>query len=144
MSNAPELTITRVFSAPRERVWRAWTDPAEIRQWMCPSGFEVTHNEGEVVPGGAWRMAMRSEEFGELWLHGVYRVVSPPEHLVFTTVWEESGPEEHEMQITVTFADHADGTLMTFHQTPFQSAESRDSHVSGWQECFDKLDRVVA
>lgn len=141
---APELTMTRVFAAPRERVWAAWTEPDEIRAWMCPNGFEVTHSEGDLAPGGAWRMAMRSDEWGELWLSGVYRELDPPQRLVFTTAWEEADAPWHEMLITVTLAEHPDGTEMTFHQAVFQSADSRDSHRDGWGECFDRLHHVLA
>lgn len=85
-------------------------------------------------------MCMSSEEHGTFCCHGVWREITPPERLVFTTAWENpDGPPEHEMLITVTFADLGGRTEMTFHQAPFIHEQSRDSLNDGWSECFDKL-----
>jgi uncharacterized protein YndB with AHSA1/START domain len=141
----PELVITRVFDAPRELVFAAWTDPEQFRVWSVPTNFVVTHAEGDVRPGGAWRSAMRSDEWGELWLHGVWLEVAPPERLSFTTAWEtDDGSPDHEMLITVTFTDVDGKTKMRFHQAAFIHEQSRDSHRDGWSECFDNLDSHLA
>lgn len=141
-TTGPELVITRVFDAPRELVYAAWTDPDQLAAWSGPDSFAIVHIEGEVRPGGRWRMGMRSAEYGEYCNHGEWREVVPPERLVFTTAWEEpDGTPEHEMLVTVTFTDLGDGrTEMTFHQAAFMHERSRDSHREGWTECFDKLD----
>jgi uncharacterized protein YndB with AHSA1/START domain len=65
-----------------------------------------------------------------------------PERLVFTFIWDDE--PDHEMLVTVTFADRSGKTEMTFRQAPFTSVESRDSHVEGWDECFDRLEAYVA
>lgn len=136
----PTLVITRMFDAPREAVWAAWTDPKQIVQWSGPQNFTVPHWEADARVGGAWRLCMNSPEYGDLWQHGVYHEITPPERLVFTFAWEERGGDpEHVMLITLTFADVAGKTEMRFHQVPFASVESRDSHDHGWSECFDKL-----
>jgi uncharacterized protein YndB with AHSA1/START domain len=141
----PALEITRTFEAPRELVFAAWIDLAQLTEWSGPEGFTVTHFEGEAVPGGAYRMCMRSDEHGDIWSHGVWRELLPPERLVFTTAWETTdGSPEHEMLITVTLTDRGDRTEMHFRQAVFTSAESRDSHNDGWTECFDKLDALLA
>ena len=83
------LVIDRVFDAPRERVWKAWADPAQAKRWMGPHGFTATHLEGELRPGGAWRACLRRDADGEeLWQGGVYREVVEPERLVFTFAWD--------------------------------------------------------
>src|SRR4051794_38412563 len=72
-SAAPELFITRVFDAPRERVFEAWTKPEHLVHWSAPNGYTMPHCEGELRPGGQWRCCMRSPEGVDLWLGGVYR-----------------------------------------------------------------------
>lgn len=135
-----ELVITRVFDAPRELVWAAWTHPDHARAWG-PKGTSWTFAEAEVAPGGAWRRCMVADADGtEYWSHGVYREVVEPERLVFTFAWEErDGSPEHETLVTVTLADLGGRTRMTFRQAPFASAESRDGHEGGWSEAFDDL-----
>ena len=137
----PELEITRVFDAPRELVWAAWTDLEQLARWSGPRGFEITFNESDLRPGGAWRMGMRSQQWGEIWQHGVFREIDRPDRLVFTTAWEEpAGTPEHEMLVTIGFAEVDGKTEMTFHQAAFSAEPSRDSHIDGWTQCFDKLD----
>ena len=135
-----ELVITRVFDAPRELVWAAWTHPDHARAWG-PKGMRWTFAEADVAPGGAWRRCMVADADGtEYWSHGVYREVVEPERLVFTFAWEErDGSPEHETLVTVTLADLGGRTRMTFRQAPFVSAESRDGHEGGWSEAFDDL-----
>ena len=141
----PGLEIRRVFDAPRELVWKAWTDPAQVELWSGPRGFEVISNESDLRVGGAWRMGMRSDEWGEIWQHGEFREIEPPARLVFTTAWEEpEGTPEHEMMITIGFAEAGGKTELTFQQETFISEQSRDSHIDGWSQCFDKFDEYLA
>jgi len=144
-TNDEGISITRIFDAPREAVWAAWTDPEQVASWSGPRGFEITSNHADLRPGGAWRMAMRSDERGELWQHGVFREVVRPELLVFTTAWEQPDETpEHEMVVTIRFAELDGKTEMTFHQTSFTSEQSRDSHIDGWTQCLDKLGEHLA
>jgi uncharacterized protein YndB with AHSA1/START domain len=139
-----ELVITRVFDAPPERVFRAWTEREHLLRWCAPRGFTVTHAEGDVRPGGAWRSCMRSPEGVDYWLGGIYREVVRPERLVFTHAWDgEDGRPGPETLVTVDLAARGGGTEMTFRQSGFRSAESRDGHHEGWSETFDRLDRHV-
>ena len=141
----PVLEITRIFDAPRERVFAAWIDERQLAEWSAPVGWAMTHIEGDLTPGGAWRMCMTSPEHGELWSHGLWKEIVPPERLVFTTAWEtDDGSPEHEMLITVTLTDLGDRTEMHFRQAVFASVESRDGHDEGWSECFAKLDALLA
>jgi uncharacterized protein YndB with AHSA1/START domain len=134
------LVLTRVFDAPRALVFKAWTESQHLLRWSCPNGFTLTHCEGDLRPGGAWRSCMRSPTGIDLWLGGMYREIAPPERLVFTHAWlDENGKPGHETLVTVTLADHGGKTEMTFHQAEFDSVESRDGHRGGWTECFDKL-----
>ena len=139
-----ELVITRVFDAPRDLIFRAWTDPRQAVQWWGPRDYPATHLEMDVRPGGAWRGRLRSTESGEeLRLGGVFREVVAPERVVFTFAWDEEGERGLETLVTVTFAEQGGKTQMTFRQVPFQSVEERDGHRGGWSSSFDRLEEYV-
>jgi uncharacterized protein YndB with AHSA1/START domain len=140
-----ELVIERVFNAPRELVFRAWTDPEHIREWFGPRDHPATHVTVDVRPGGRWRGCLKSTETGnDLWLGGVYREIVPPERLVFTFAWEEEGERGLETLVTITFVEQGTKTLMTFRQAPFQSTGELEGHHGGWTSTFDRLDDLLA
>jgi len=140
-----ELTITRIFDAPRHLVFEAWTNPEHLKQWCAPQGFDIPDSEGELKPGGAWRSCMSKPDGTLLKLGGVYREIVPDEKLVFTHAWDvETGGSGHETVITVTFADEDGKTRMHFHQAFFLDTESRDGHEGGWGQCFDRLASLLA
>jgi uncharacterized protein YndB with AHSA1/START domain len=139
-----ELVITRVFDAPRELVFKVWTDPRHAKNWWGPKDYPATHLEMDVRPGGAWRGRLRSINDGrELGLGGVFREVVAPERVVFTFAWEEEGERGLETLVTVTFAEQDGKTRMTFRHAPFQSFEERDGHQGGWSSSFDRLEDYV-
>jgi uncharacterized protein YndB with AHSA1/START domain len=138
-----ELVITRVFDAPRELVWKAWTDPEQMKKWSAPKGFTIPISEGELRPGGAWRSMMVSPDGMELKLGGVYREIVEPERLVFTHAWT-SPTQSRETLCTVTLVERGNKTEMTFRQTGFASTDARDSHNDGWSQCFDRLEDLLA
>lgn len=135
-----ELVITRVFDAPRELVFKAWTDKRHAMNWWGPKHHPATQVDMDVRPGGRWRHCLRSVETGQnLWHGGVFREVVPPERLVFTFTWEEEGERGMETLVTVVFDDVGGKTQMTMRQTPFQSFGERDGHHEGWSSAFDRL-----
>jgi len=139
------LTITRVFDAPRALVWKAWTDPQHLMNWWGPRWHPAGQIAADVRVGGRWRHCLRSvQDGGELWHHGVFREVAPPQRLVFTFAWEQEGERGIENVVTVTFAEQGGKTLMTMRQAPFQSTEERDGHQGGWGSAFDRLDDLLA
>ena len=140
-----ELTIGRVFDAPRTLVFRIWTQPPHIRHWWGPRGYMTLSCEMDLRPGGAWRVASRHTDGSETAERGVFLEIVEPERLVFTHAWEdEEGKPGHETLVTVTFADQGSKTRMTFHQAPFTSVEIRDGHGQGWNEAFDMLAEHLA
>src|SRR5512142_2051607 len=82
-----DYTITRVFDAPRELVFEAWTDPAHFTHWFGPYGFTTPLStiSLDVRPGGAWRATMIATDGAQAPIDGVYREVAKPKRLVFTT-----------------------------------------------------------
>ena len=135
-----ELVITRVFDAPRELVFQAWTDPRHLGRWFGPKDYPAIQLNIDVRPGGAWRACLRSTGTDpDLWVGGMYREIAPPERLVFTFAWEEEGERGLETVVTMTFEQQGKKTRLTMRQAPFQSAEQRDGHNYGWNSAFDRL-----
>jgi uncharacterized protein YndB with AHSA1/START domain len=135
-----QLTITRVFDAPRSLVFKVWTQPEHFSRWLGPKDFTAISCHMNVQVGGMYRACIRSPEGNDHWMQGIYREVIEPERLVFTFAWEdENSRPKHETLVTVTFEEQDNKTLMRFQQAIFESTESRDSHNTGWSECFDRL-----
>ncbi|MEC3977112.1 SRPBCC family protein [Amycolatopsis sp. H20-H5] len=134
-----ELTITRLFDAPRELVFRAWTDPERFAGWLGPEGFTGTAVTVNLAPGGAWRACLLADDGGEQWMCGTYREVDEPSLLVFTFAWDRGGELVEQTLVTITLAEVGDKTEMTFHQAEFSSTHQRDCHVDGWNSAFGKL-----
>ncbi|MFO1121593.1 MAG: SRPBCC family protein [Hyphomicrobiales bacterium] len=144
MNKAPELRITRHFTAPRALLYRMWTEKHLMDRWSCPAGFTVPESGADLRPGGQWHATMRRADGVELKLGGTYREIVPDQRLVFTHAW--LGPDGRpgpETLVDVTFSDADGGTRMDFVQTGFDSAGNRDGHEAGWSECFDKLTPLV-
>ena len=140
-----ELVITRVFDAPRDLLWKAWTERDHVLKWLGPKQFTALDFELDPRPGGAWHSRMRGPDGVEYSNGGTVREVEEPERLVFTFAWdEEDGTPGREMQITITFAEREGKTEMTFSQGVFESDEDRDGHGEGWSESFDKLAEYLA
>jgi uncharacterized protein YndB with AHSA1/START domain len=146
-----ELVITRIFDAPRELVWKAWTEPERAMRWWGPKGYTSPACEIDLRIGGKYLWAMRSPEGQDLWSTGVYREIVPLERLVCTNSFaDENGnpvPASHygidadlplEMVTELTFEDLGGKTKLTLrHQFP--AGEMSDMATAGWNESFDKL-----
>jgi len=111
-----ELIITRMLNAPRELVWKVWTEPDHIKNWWGPTGFTNTIFKMEVKPGGEWDFIMHGPDGTDYKNHTIFREVVKPERLVFDHV---SGPKHHTV---VTFEDQGEKTLLTWHMV-FETAE---------------------
>lgn len=140
-ANAPELRITRSFDAPAALVFKAWTQAEHLVRWLGPLGFAAREVELDCREGGRWRACISAPEHGDSWMGGTYREVSPPNRLVFTFAWESTG---FETLVTIDLEAVAGRTVMTFHQAPFVSVDSRDSHDGGWRSSFDRLAQHLA
>ncbi len=148
-----ELRITRTFNAPRELVWRAWTDPEMAMHWSGPKPFPAFHIELGKKPGDRWRIGLRGCPPGkdtpvEIWQGGVLREFVPPERLVYTFAWEDRTrvglpAPPHETVITVRLEENSGKTTMHFHQAFFDTAAERDGHNGGWSSSFERLEELV-
>ena len=141
----PELTIRRNFDAPRELVFRCWTEPERLNRWCCPKGFTLPFSEGDIRPGGSFKTCMRAPDGTDHWLSGTYKEIAPPERLVFSHRWlNEKGEHEHETVVTITLREQDGKTQLTLHQAFFLSEASRDGHFEGWTETLDNLAEYLA
>jgi uncharacterized protein YndB with AHSA1/START domain/DNA-binding transcriptional ArsR family regulator len=141
---ADGITITRVFDAPRERVWQEWTEPERFADWFGGTESEVPLStvSMDVRPGGSWRLTMLAAR-GEIRWKGEYREVAPPERLVFT-ISDQPGDEAYEL-ITVVLTELGDGrTEMHFEQRGSMSAEEYEAAGSGWGSFFDRIAERLA
>jgi uncharacterized protein YndB with AHSA1/START domain len=136
------ITITRLFDAPRELVYKAFTDPKLLPQWWGPRRYTTIVDKMEVRRGGIWRYIQRDSDGNEYGFHGVYHDAIAPERLVYTFEWE--GMPGHISLETVTLEDQAGKTLVT-DRTVFQTVEDRDGmYQSGMQEgASESMDRVA-
>ena len=142
--SARELIVTRILHAPRERVFRAWTDPTLAVQWWGPKSYPATFLEMDVRVGGAWHGKLRSVADGTVLTHrGVFREIVEPSLLSFTFAWDEEGERGLETLVTLTFADLGGKTRFTLHQAPFQSDGERDGHGEGWNSAIDRLETAL-
>ena len=138
------LRITRTFPAPRERVFRAWTDPAALKKWFAPGDDYATPiAEVDLRVGGRYRIQMRSPKGNLHTVAGVYREVTPPEKLVFTWSWQEGGMDVGETLVTVEFRDRGNSTELILTHERFPTAETRDEHRKGWTGCLDRLPQAL-
>ena len=134
-----ELLIAREFDAPASLLFALWSQPEHFRRWMGPEGFDCSEAEIDFRVGGAYRATIESPEHGRNRFHGVYREIEPHSRLVFTFTWDNDGPAAGvETLVTIVFRARNGRTTQIFHQTPFRTVESRDSHVGGWSSAFDK------
>jgi len=136
------LEIKRVFDAPRDLVFKAWTEPERLAQWWGPEGFIAPVVEFDMRPGGLWRACLRGPDGTNLWQHGVCHQIVPPEFLAYSFIWDDD--PSHEMLVSVQFVDRGQKTEMIFAQRLFKSAEQRDSHQGGWSSSFTRLTAYLA
>ena len=152
--NTEEFVITRIFDAPRELVWKAWTDPEYVKRWWGPKDFTAPVCKIDLRVGGKYLFCMRSPDGKDYWSTGVYREIVPLERIVSTDSFaDEKGnvvPASHygmspdwprELLITVTFEEYDAKTKLTLKHSGIAdiSTADRDNMQQGWNESFDKL-----
>ena len=151
------LVITRIFDAPRELVWKAWTEPERFMLWWGPKGFTAPLCKIDLRVGGLYHNCMRSSDGKDYWSTGVYREIVPLERIVCTdsfadekgnvvpaTNYGMSADFPLEMLVTVTFEEDNGKTKLTLTHVGLPFGEDLDNCRTGWNESFDKLVAVLA
>jgi uncharacterized protein YndB with AHSA1/START domain len=141
-----EIRMTRVFDAPRELIFRAYTDPEQISHWWGPSRYTTTVEEMDVRVGGQWRYVQRGEDGQVFAFHGEYREIMPPARLVST--FEFEGAPGEVVIDTLTLEDLGGRTRLTM-TSSFGSKEARDGMLesgmeSGAGESWQRLEALLS
>ena len=157
-----EFVISRVFDAPCERVWKAWTDPDRLKHWWGPKGFTVHHCTVDLRPGGVFHYGMKAPDGTPMWGKFIYREIVKPERLVFIVSFSDENGDisRHpwspnwplEMLSTVTFEEQGGKTTVTVRWAPHSATEAerktfeegRDSMRQGWTGTFDQFAAYLA
>src|SRR5882672_5697490 len=149
-ANDRELVLMRLIDAPREKLFKAWTEPELLKQWFAPLPWTTPAAELDVRPGGANLIVMRGPDGNDMPNRGVYLEVVKNERLVFTDAytkaWEPS--EKPFMTVILTFADEGGKTRYTARVLHWTVAD-RETHEKmgfhqGWGQCTDQLAALVA
>jgi uncharacterized protein YndB with AHSA1/START domain len=146
-----KLVVSREFDAPRELVWKAWTEPAQMKQWLeLGEGLTIDSAKVDLRVGGKFRIQTRMEDGEFFTAAGTYLEVKNLERLVYTWDWEKDGAgaefgelEGKETQITVEFRASSKGTQLVLTHEKFASAESRDRHEGGWKDWLGRLAKFI-
>jgi uncharacterized protein YndB with AHSA1/START domain len=158
-----DFVLTRVFDAPRDLVWKCFTEPERMRQWWGPKGFTVIAAKMDLRPGGSYHYGMKSPDGHAMWGKFVYREIVPQERMVFINSFsdEKGGITRHPMSAgwplellsTFTFEDLGDGkTRFTIRWSPYKATEdeqktfdaAHDSMTQGWGGTMQQLEAYLA
>jgi len=151
-----EMIITRVFNAPRERVWEAWTNPEVLMKWWGPKRYTTPVSKIDLRVGGAYLSCMRSPGGKDYWSTGVYREIVKPERLVMTDSFADEkgrvmpasyygmkGEWQMELLIQVAFEVQDGKTKLTLRHIGLPADMNAEMAKAGWMESFDKLDELL-
>ena len=139
-----EIVLSRVVAAPRELVYRAWTEKDRVGEWFGPKGFTMFHAKNDLRPGGTFLYALRGPDGLEIWGKWVYREIAPPERLVLISSFSdaEGNVTRHPMSptwpaqtlSTTTLTEHGGKTTVTVEWRPFHASdEERNTFIAGKQ-----------
>lgn len=136
------VRISKFIPASPERVFAAWTDPDELRQWWGPKNVRCTSAQVDLRPGGHYRIANKLEDGTVLWISGEFLEIRQPELLAYT--WLLEGSEPLEERVTIRFNACDGGTELTVQHDRIPNQALRDQHTAGWQGCLDGLTSLLA
>lgn len=156
------FVISRTFEAPRESVWKAWTERERLKQWFGPKGSTMPEVKMDFRPGGTCHSCLRSPDGREMWGKFIYREIVVPERLVYVQHFSDraGGITRHplsptwpqQMLTTVTFADQNGKTLLTVHWVPLNPTDeerktfdsAQEGMKQGWGGSFEQLADYLA
>ena len=158
MKNKEEITIRRIFDAPRNIIWKAWTDPELLKRWWGPKYFTAPVVNIDLRVGGRYLSSMRGPDGKDYWSTGMYREVVEPERLVMTDSFADekgnvvpashygmTGEWPHELLVTLTLEEIGGKTKLTLRHEGIPAGMMREMTETGWSESFDKLaENIVA
>ncbi|PYQ58081.1 MAG: polyketide cyclase, partial [Acidobacteria bacterium] len=129
-----EFVISRTFNAPRDLMWKVWTEPERLAKWFGPKGVTIFHSKNDLRSGGIYHYGMRTPDGKDMWGKWVYREVVKPERLVFVNSFSDpkGGVTRHplskdwplEMLTKITFAESGGKTTVAVHWSPINATEA--------------------
>jgi uncharacterized protein YndB with AHSA1/START domain len=148
-ADKPQVVFTRVFDAPRELVFKAWTEPERLKRWFGPQQFTLPLCEVDLRPGGALRMEMRGPDGTAYPMTGVFQEIVEPSRLVFSTApLDEKGEPLFEVLNIVTLEEHEGKTKLTLEarvtKTTPQAKPYLEGMHEGWIQTLDRLEQELA
>ena len=139
------LEIRRLIKAPRDRVYAAWTDPAQLKQWFGPEGVQTRDLVADVRVGGKYRWDITNSEGEEMTARGEYRELQPGRKIVFTWQWDDDEVwQDHTSIVTVELSDAPGGTELRLTHEQLPNEKSRDGHTEGWNSALNKLENLFS
>jgi uncharacterized protein YndB with AHSA1/START domain len=137
------VEIKRFVKAPRDRVYAAWTDPAQLKKWFGPENVQTREIVAEARVGGTFRWDLIDSDGDELTMRGEFRELKSNEKVVFTWQWQDDEDwENHISIVTVDLKDAAGGTELRLMHEQLPNEDSRDGHNRGWNSALDKLEKM--
>ena len=151
-----DLAIMRVFDAPRELVWKNWTEPELVKRWWGPKGFTAPYIKIDLRVGGEYLYCMRAPDGKDYWSKGFYREIVPPERIVCTDSFaDDKGntvPATYygfgadfplELLLTLAFEEQEGRTKFTLKHAGFPPGPHKDDAQVGWNQSLDKLSEIL-
>ena len=139
------LEIKRLIKAPRDRVYAAWTDPAQMKQWFGPENVQTHDLIADARVGGEFRWDLANSEGEKMTMRGEFRELDPDRKVVFTWHWDDDEDwGNHISVVTVELEDVDGGTELRLTHERLPSEQSRDGHTGGWNSALDKLQEFLS
>lgn len=139
-----EIVVTRVFDAPRELIWKAWTDPKHIAQWWGPRGFTMTIHELDLRPGGVWRHTLHGPDGTKYPTECIFHEIKKPERIAYSLSGGKLDAARITSEVTWIFEAQGDKTKLTLRMV-FSSTEERDHNektyrvIEGGTQTLDRF-----
>lgn len=150
------VVIERIFDAPRELVFSAWTDRGHLANWYAPNGCQISFKTLEIRPGGVVHSCILTPDGHECWCKGTYLEIDPPKKIVYTMAIADAAgnlmrPADagmdsdwpRETTVTVSFVELGGKTKLTLHQTVQESLAKRTGAYPSWLQMLDRLDEQL-
>jgi uncharacterized protein YndB with AHSA1/START domain len=135
--------LEKIIAAPPERVFSAFVDAEQLRQWWGPAGFTVPRVQFDPIEGTDYRIVMQPPDGDAFHIRGTFRAVEAPRRLIFTFIYEEPDPDDQETLVALTFEPADLGTRVTLDQGSFKTMARSELHRDGWTETLERLKRSL-
>jgi uncharacterized protein YndB with AHSA1/START domain len=140
MASKPSLTLKRRLKAPPQKVYEAWTQPAQMMRWWGGNNEASRTAETDLRVGGRFHVGFKGDDGEQHDVSGIYKEVTPYSRLVFSWAWRTT--PERESQVTIDIKPDTDGSILTLTHEQFFNETARDDHARGWGFGLDQLEKL--